>query len=135
MADLFGSATAGLRAASTRAAIVADNIVNARTTRPIDPPVDPAAAAAAYFTPSRAVQTTGPTGQPVVNRVPIDPPYQPAFDPGHPDANADGLIGVANVNLAASIVELAQAEHAYKASIAVLNAANEMSGKLFDSLT
>ena len=133
MADLFGSAAAGLRAASTRAAIAAENIVNARTTRPLDPTVDPAAAAAAY-TPGRAVQTTGPTGQPVVNRVPVDPAFQPAFDPGHPDADADGLVGVANVDLVGSIVELAQAEHAYKASLVVLKAADELSGKLFDSL-
>ncbi len=133
MADLFSSAAAGLRAAGARASIAADNIANARTTRSLDPPVDPAAAAAAY-TPGRAVQTTGPTGLPVVNRVPVDPPFQPVFDPGHPDANADGLVGLANVDLVTSVVELAQAEHAYKASAAVLRVADELSGTLLDSL-
>ena len=133
MVDAFSSALSGLRAAGARAAIAAENIANARDTRPISAASDPAAAAA-YFTPSRAVQTTGAAGQPVVNRVPVDPPYQPVFDPGHPDADAAGLVGIANVDLAANLVELSLAKHAYAANAAVLRAADELSGILLDAL-
>lgn len=133
MVDAFSSATSGLRAAGVRAAIAADNIANARSTRPTSAATDPAAAAA-YFSPSRAVQTTGAGGQPVVNRVPVDPPYQPAFDPGHPDADGAGLIGVANVDLAANLLELSQAKQAYAANAAVLRTASELSGTLLDAL-
>lgn len=133
MIDAFTSALSGLRAAGARAAIAAENIANVRTTRPLSAATDPAAAAA-YFSPARAVQSTGAAGQPVVSRVPVDPAYQPVFDPGHPDADGAGLVGLANVDLAANLVELSLAKHAYAANAAVLRTADELSGTLLDAL-
>jgi flagellar basal-body rod protein FlgC len=53
--------------------------------------------------------------------------------PDSPDADADGLVGHPNVDLAKNIVELTLAEHAYKANAATLRTIDELSKALYDS--
>ncbi len=126
MITAFNSAVGGLRAASVRVAIAADNIANIGTTRAIGD--------ATYngFVPTRAVQTGG-IGGPQVTAKPVSPAFINEYNPSHPDANNEGLVGRANVDLVANIVELKQAEIAYKANAQVLRTAAEMSGRLLDA--
>ncbi|MEK9660356.1 MAG: flagellar basal body rod C-terminal domain-containing protein [Alphaproteobacteria bacterium] len=118
------SALAGLAAASKRADIAANNIANARSTGTLQP--------YGGFTPQQAVQTVTAAGTPRVVARPLTPGHVAAYEPDSPDADADGLIGAPNVDLAANIVELTLAEHAYKANAATLRTIDEMAKALYD---
>ena len=127
MIAAFDNAIGGLRTASVCAAVAADNIANIGTTRAIGD--------ATYngFVPTRAVQSSG-IGGPTVTAKPITPAFVNEYNPSHPDANSDGLIGRANVDLLSNIVELKQAEIAYKANAQVLRTALELTGHLLDAI-
>jgi flagellar basal-body rod protein FlgC len=124
MIQALNSALAGLTAAVQRAGIAAENIANARSTGARDP----------YdgYVPQQAVQGTTPTGTPVVTSRPRAPAFVDAYEPTDPRADADGLIGAPNVDLAANLVELTLAETAYKANAATLRTIDEMSRALYD---
>ena len=119
------SALAGLKAAAQRAGIAADNIANARSGGTLQPYTG--------YVPKEAVQTTTVTGTPVVSARPLTPGHVAAYEPDSPDADADGLVGRPNVDLAKNIVELTLAEHAYKANAATLRTIDELSKALYDS--
>jgi flagellar basal-body rod protein FlgC len=59
-----------------------------------------------------------------------DPPFVPAYDPDSPFANADGIIGVPNVNLAEEAVNVSLAKTAYKANLATIKTVDEMQDDL-----
>ena len=59
-------------------------------------------------------------------------PFVPSFDPDSPFANAQGLIGVPNINLAEETVNLIVAELNYKANLETLETASELSDELLD---
>lgn len=124
MIEGIQSALAGLQAASQRVGIAADNISNARSSGRLDP----------YdgYVPKQAVQSTTATGTPTVTAKPLSTPFVVAYEPDNPDADADGLIGQPNVDLASNIVDLTLAEHAYKANLVTLRTIDEMSRALYD---
>jgi flagellar basal-body rod protein FlgC len=49
-------------------------------------------------------------------------PPRMVFDPGHPDANADGYVPMPNINVVTEMVDLMAATRAYEANVAALNA-------------
>jgi len=118
------SAVAGMNAASNRVDIAAGNIANARTTGALDPYTG--------YTPQQAVQTTTASSSPQVRARPLSTGYSAAYEPDSPNANAEGLVGSPNVDMATNMVELIQAEHAYKANAAVLRTIDEMASVLYD---
>ncbi len=63
----------------------------------------------------------------------MDPAFITVFDPNDPNADADGRVGLPNVDLATKIVDLTVAEHAYKANLAVIRAADEITEALLDT--
>jgi flagellar basal-body rod protein FlgC len=120
----ISSALAGLQAATKHVDIAANNIANARTTGSLDP--------YSGYTAQQAVQTTTAAGTPQVRSRALTPGHVPAYEPDSPDADADGLVGAPNVDLASNIVELTQAEHAYKANLATLRRLDELSKALYE---
>lgn len=54
------------------------------------------------------------------------------YDPGHPDANADGYVERPNVNIVAEMVDMITASRAYEANAAAINAAKAMTQKALD---
>ena len=48
------------------------------------------------------------------------------YEPGHPDANADGYVQRPNVNIVTEMVDLITAQRAYEANAASINAAKAM---------
>lgn len=127
MLDAIKSAVSGLNAASLRLATAAQNIAGSRASGSADP--------AAYdgYAPQRVAQTTGPAGGTIAKTVPVDPAFFTVFDPSDPNADPDGRVGVPNVDLATEIVDLTRAEHAYKANLAVIRAADETTKALLDA--
>ncbi len=54
------------------------------------------------------------------------------YDPGHPDANAEGYVEHPNVNIVAEMVDMITASRAYEANAATINAAKSMAQKAMD---
>lgn len=54
------------------------------------------------------------------------------YDPGHPDANADGYVERPNVNVVAEMVDMITASRAYEANATSINAAKAMYSKALD---
>lgn len=58
--------------------------------------------------------------------------FFPAFDPGNPVADAEGLMAMPNVDLGEETVSMKMARHAQSASLAVLRTADRMIGEVLD---
>ena len=54
------------------------------------------------------------------------------YDPGHPDANADGYVEKPNVNIVNEMVDMITAQRAYEANSTAINAAKTMAMKALE---
>ncbi|MBE8954448.1 MAG: flagellar basal body rod protein FlgC [Quinella sp. 2Q5] len=54
------------------------------------------------------------------------------YDPGHPDANADGYVEKPNVNIVNEMVDMITAQRAYEANSTAITAAKAMASKALD---
>jgi flagellar basal-body rod protein FlgC len=127
--------TAGaLNAQKTRLDIVAQNIANAQTTR--TPNGGPYQRQVVSFETElvRREGATGPSLQGVkVAAISADrTPGQQVYNPQHPDAGADGMVTMPNVNLSYEMVDLITASRAYEANLAVVKNARQMAMKALD---
>ena len=61
-------------------------------------------------------------------------PFLTRYEPGHPDANADGVVNYPNVNPVEEMVNLTEASQSYAANIAVVRAAKTMATSALDIL-
>jgi flagellar basal-body rod protein FlgC len=117
-----------LTAQKTRLDVVAQNIANAQTTR--------TAAGGAYQRQVVSFETEllrnqgmdGPGLQSVrVAQVTTDrSPGQQVYNPQHPDASADGMVTMPNVNLSQEMVDLITASRTYEANLSVVKSARQM---------
>ena len=48
------------------------------------------------------------------------------YDPGHPDANAEGYVELPNVDIVTEMVDMITASRAYEANVTTINAAKSM---------
>lgn len=124
--------TAGaLNAQKTRLDMVAQNIANAQTTR--TPNGGPYQRQVVSFETElvRREGLGGPALQSVkVASVSVDrTPGQQVFNPQHPDAGADGLVTMPNVNISYEMIDLITASRAYEANLAVVKNARQMAMK------
>ena len=53
-------------------------------------------------------------------------PFLTRYEPGHPDANADGVVNYPNINPVEEMVNLTEASRSYEANIAVVRSAKAM---------
>lgn len=132
MSDVFSIATSGLRAQSTRLAVSADNVANQRSLG-ADPGSGQAAPGA--FVPQEVALTAVPGGGVRAETRPVDPPSRPSYEPGAPEAGADGTIPRPNVSLEREFVVQIEAQRAYEASLKVLETADKMHSGLVDILS
>ena len=130
MLGTINIAISGLNAASRQLSASASNIANLQTVGSLED------GGQAPYTPLQTTQSaiTDESGNPQGVRsdfIPQNNPFVPAFDPDSPFADANGIIGVPNVDLAAEAVNLNLAEIQYKANIEVIETASELSEELF----
>ena len=59
-------------------------------------------------------------------------PMEQIYDPGNPDANAQGYVEMPNVNLVEEMVDLITATRTYEANIAVVNATKTLVSHALD---
>ena len=130
MIGTINIALSGLGAATKQLNASASNIANLQTVGSLEE------GAQAPYTPLTTTQNaiTDQNGNPQGVRATFAPrnnPFVPTYDPDSPFADENGIIGVPNVDLATEAVNLNLAEIQYKANIAVIETASELSDELF----
>lgn len=129
MISSISIALTGLDSATKRLQASASNIANLQTVGSLEE------GGQAPYTPLVTQQTamTDTNGNGLGVRTgyaPKSPAFIPAYDPDSPFANAEGVIGVPNVDLAEEAVNLILAKTTYKANIATIKAAQETTDEL-----
>jgi len=123
-------AVSGLLAQRTRMLVTASNLANAQTTRTAEGGPyqrrDPVFAARALEGPF-ADRLARRLRRVEVPRVEVDPTPGPLrFDPGHPDADAEGYVRMPNVDLVAELANLLTASRSFEADLLALKKTREM---------
>jgi flagellar basal-body rod protein FlgC len=121
--------SSALEAEKTRLEVIGENIANAQTTRgpgglPYQRKVVSFEAALQQVYPGEgASQATGVRVASIsTDRTPGDAIYNPS----HPDADANGMVHMPNVNLAHEMVDLITASRSYDANLSVVRMARQM---------
>lgn len=78
------------------------------------------------FQPATVALSVDATGAVVAQTVPQTPAYMVAYDPAAPFANVQGLVGMPAVDLARQVAAQAEAMANYRANLAVMAAAGQM---------
>jgi len=131
-----GATGSALNAQKTRLDLIAQNIANAQTTRSADG--GPYKRQVVTFEAQLAHRMSHPgqaAGQSGVKVAAIsnDPtPGQKIYDPRHPDADAQGMVTMPNVNVSTEMVDLITASRTYEANLSVIKAARQMAQKTID---
>jgi flagellar basal-body rod protein FlgC len=128
--DISDMAVSGLVAQRARLATTASNLANAQTTRtPEGGPYrrrDPVFGTAPLGGPfadalERSVERVTLRGVALDQR-----PPQQRYEPGHPDADANGVVAMPNVNVVEEVTNLLSASRSYEANLSVLRKVREM---------
>ncbi len=124
----------GLTAQRQRLDVIAENLANINTTR--------TAQGGPYKKKSVVLEATpqddfdsylGSPEQVEVVRVTSDPKaVRPELDPGHPDADKNGMVLYPDINPVTELVHLMLASRAYEANISVLRTGKAMAQKALD---
>ena len=125
----------GLRAQRMRLDVIASNLANATTTR--TDAGGPYKRRSVVFAADAIDSDFGSTlaglsdegahqGVKVAEVVEDPDPPRMVFEPGHPDADADGYVGYPNVNPVTEMVDLMTATRAYEANVQAINATKRM---------
>jgi flagellar basal-body rod protein FlgC len=126
----ISSTASALTAERTRMDVISQNIANANTTRGLNG--NTYQRQQVVFETVLAGQGTRPTaGAPLshvqVARIETDPrPPQRVYAPGHPDADADGMVSMPNVSVHEEMADLMVASRAFEANLAVVKTARTM---------
>lgn len=123
----------GLRAQNARMKVIAENIANADST--IN-----AAGTGPYQRKMIAfraqMDATSGAAAVKVDRVGADKvtPYRLAYEPGHPLADAQGLVKYPNVDIAVESADMREATRAYEANLMAIDTARQMMSRSLDLL-
>lgn len=118
-----------LNAEKIRLEVIGQNIANAHTTR--GPDGEPYQRKVVTFE-TELRSALGPDGGPRVEGVRVaaittdSTPGELVYQPGHPHADANGMVRLPNVNLAREMVDLVTASRAYEANLSVVRTARQM---------
>jgi len=117
------STTAALDAERTRLEVIAQNIANANTTRGVDGKPYQRQQVVFETALQRAQDASGRSSSvpmPQVGRIQTDTrPGPTVYQPGHPDADASGMVMLPNVNLYEEMADMISASRTYEANVAV----------------
>ncbi|RJP73375.1 MAG: flagellar basal body rod protein FlgC [Candidatus Abyssobacteria bacterium SURF_17] len=122
----------GLYAERTRMNVIANNLANVNSTR--TPEGGPFRR---QFVVLRGAEitdasSTGSVGVKVVGVVDDPSAFPLVYNPGHPDANADGYVAMPNVNVVEEMVDMMTAVRAYEANITAIDATKGMVRRSLD---
>ena len=139
--DISGS---GLAAERLRMDVTAENLANAQSTQGADgqpyrrKEVVLRQAGGGFETALNTAMGPGSAtparGVEVVAIAEDQAPNRMVYDPGHPDANADGYVSMPNVDPVTEMVDLIAASRAYEANVTAMQTAKTMFSKTLDLL-
>jgi flagellar basal-body rod protein FlgC len=137
--SLFGGleiSASGLTAERLRMDVTAENLANAQTTRGANGQPyrrkevvlqEAPGSFGASLSKAMGGGESGSTGGVQVAGVVQDSsPLKRVYDPGHPDADAQGYVSMPNVDTVTEMVDLISASRAYEANVTAMNAAKQM---------
>jgi flagellar basal-body rod protein FlgC len=130
MFSAFDVSTSGLVAQRMRLNAISSNLANMSTTRNERGEAVPYTPRYVTFQTDTQLTTFG-GGQGVkIGSVEYskEPPIM-KYDPGHPDANADGVVALPNVDMTTEFVDAIEATRAYEANIGVLEISKDMGNR------
>jgi flagellar basal-body rod protein FlgC len=152
---LFGSlgiSASGMAAARLRMDVTSENLANAETTRGANGQpyqrkevvLQESSGTSGFASALAGAQGAGVQGAGVqgqvgggveVTGIVGDPsPPRKVYDPGHPDADAQGYVTLPNVNPVTEMVDLITASRGYEANVQAMSAAKQMFAKTLDLL-
>ncbi len=147
MFDSLNVSATGLTAERLRMDVTAENLANAQTTRGADGQpyrrkevvLGQAAGGGGFGSQLQAAmgsssKGTAPGGVEVQAITQDSTPGKMVYDPGHPDANAEGYVQMPNVDTVAEMVDLITASRAYEANVTAMQSAKSMFSKTLDLL-
>jgi flagellar basal-body rod protein FlgC len=131
----------GMAAQRTRAELLVENLANAETTRtPEGGPyrrkdvVFESTPVASPFASVFDTQIQAAGGVAVADVVTDNSAPERRYQPGHPDADADGYVAFPKVNPAEDMVDLMGAARSYEANVAAIGAVKDMIQRSIDLL-
>lgn len=122
--------TSGLVAQRTRLNAISSNLANMSTTRNERGEAQPYQPRYVTFQTDTNLTTFG--GGRGVKVASVEYSQEPPllkYEPGHPDANADGYVAYPNVDMTTEFVDALEATRAYEANIGVLEISKDMSNR------
>jgi flagellar basal-body rod protein FlgC len=124
-------AVSALRAQQARMRIIAENLANANST-------SKTAGGDPYRRQAPVFQATtvagGGKGVQMTRAVPDKAPFNTAYDPGNPSADATGYVKTPNVDPLIEAMDMRDAQRAYEANLNVIEAARAMDQRTLDIL-
>lgn len=125
-------AASGLRAQTQRMKVIAENIANANSTAST-PGGDPYRRKIATMKPDfdrELGATLVESGKPILDRT----EFKTQYDPGNPNADAQGYVKLPNVDSLVEIMDMREAQRSYQADLTVMDATKQMLAKTVDLL-
>ena len=134
--SIFGAidvAASGMTAERLRLDVISNNIANVNTTRTADG--GPYRRQYVVFEPRQGDASSFSqvmSGQLQLNGVRVsgirkdDSPLRMVYEPGHPDADAQGYVRMPNINIITEMVDMMTASRAYEANVTSVNVAKSM---------
>jgi len=137
MADLFGAlaiSASGMSAERVRMDVTSDNLANANSTRGTN--------GQPYQRQEVVLQSGGVSFSDAlgnagvqVSQIVADPtPGRQVYDPGNPDANAQGYVTMPNVSTVTEMTDLITESRSYEANAQAMNTAKQLYLKTLDVL-
>ena len=142
--SMFGGleiSASGLTAQRMRMDVTSENLANAQTTKGADgqpyrrKEVVLQERAASFGASLSAAMSQGSTGGVEVAAIAEDQtPLKRVYDPGHPDADAQGYVSMPNVDTVTEMVDLIDASRAYEANVTAMQASKQIFTKTLELL-
>jgi flagellar basal-body rod protein FlgC len=147
--SLFGGleiSASALTAQRMRMDVTSENLANAQTTKGADgkpyrrkevvlQEIPQSGSFGAALNSAMGSGSTGPAGGVEVAQIATDQtPGKLTYDPGNPDANAQGYVQMPNVDTVTEMVDLIDSSRAYEANVTAMNASKQMFSKTLDLL-
>lgn len=124
---IYDIASSGLAAQRLRVQLIASNVANAETTRtPEGGPFRKKDAIFEMVSLGTLADGTKLNGVRVKEIRSSKEAFPTRYEPGHPEADADGLVRYPNVNPVLEMVDLTEASRSYEANVAVVRSVRAM---------
>lgn len=132
--QIFDIASSGLAAQRLRVELISSNIANSETTR--TPEGGPFRRREAVFRSQDQGfgDALAATGVQIAGIRTSQEPFITRYQPGHPDADANGIVRYPNINPVEEMVDLTEASRSFEANVAVVRAAKGMAASALEIL-